>query len=247
MKTMDEQTANDLYPTPLIRGERIARLGEKDLGRHMLNAATGIKLGTENTGWLITGLRSFERMVDHIKRLNQAATGGRWIVVPATNLLAELAFEQWFDSESGLNPLGSPTLWHEQLVSFCVPEQLDKLLSIVQMETSAIAGLILLDPQCFVHRGRSYVRGHRRMVHDRPQMIVDFRAACAMGDWQPPFIQMTCKPAGAVSTNDVARIFCLDSFHCIDGNSLACGFKRGSEAGGNCDNQRFDSSMLIAM
>ncbi len=227
MKALNEHAASELYPVSLIRGERITRLGEKCLGRKSLDAQTGLSLGTENIGWLVAGLPSFERMVSHIERLNNAARGGRWVVIPATNRLAELAFEQWFANGSQDQRRASPKLWHSELVTFCIPEQLGNLMSMQSEFDSPIAGVILLDPQCFVHSGRSFTCGNRRQVHDRPQMVVDFRASYAVGDWQPPFVHMTCKRAGAVPTDSVARIFCIESYHCIDGTTLGCGLMWG--------------------
>jgi hypothetical protein len=247
MRSITERTANEIYPTPLIRGERITRLGEKCLGRKVLDAETGLALGMENIGWLVAGLPSFERMVSHIERLNESAKGGHWIVVPATNRLAELAFEQWFSDGSPDQTCASPTLWRNDLVTFCIPEQLETLMSMPPVSDSPIAGIILLDPQCFVHSGRSFTRGNRRMVHDRPQMIVDFRASRAVGDWQPPFIHMTCKRAGAVPTDSVARIFCIESYHCIDGNTLGCGLMWGQRPENLHGGYSSEYSMTIAI
>ena len=94
------------YPQPLIRGERITRLGEKDLGRQGTDADTCRMLGEEQIGWLIGAVPSFERMIEHVRRLNDSACGARWVVVPATKRLSEMAFEQWFsegDSDRSLS------------------------------------------------------------------------------------------------------------------------------------------------
>ncbi len=247
MRAMNEHAAKELYPVSLIRGERITRLGEKCLGRKSLDAQTGLSLGTENIGWLVAGLPSFERMVSHVERLNEAARGGRWVIIPATNRLAEMAFEQWFSHDSLDQRRASPQLWHSEHVTFCVPEQLDKLASMQSELNTRFAGIILLDPQCFVHRGRSFTCGNRRLVHDRPQMIVDFRASCAVGDWQPPFVHMTCKRAGAVPTDSVARIFCVESYHCIDGTTLGCGLMWGQNPKSILDESTTKSCMTVAV
>ena len=227
------------YPQPLIRGERITRLGEKDLGRQGTDADTCRMLGEEQIGWLIGAVPSFERMVEHVRRLNDSACGARWVVVPATNRLSEMAFEQWFADREFDRSQASPTLWHDKLVSFCVPERLKELRTVFSEASANIAGVIVLDPQCFVHRGRAFQNGNYRVVHDRPQMIVNFRSAFAVGRWSPPFIQMSCKRAAAVATETVARIYCLETMHCIDGISLGCGvlyatFSKSTNEIGQC-------------
>ncbi len=223
MQSITQEDIATRYPQPLIRGERITRLGEKDLGRQGTDADTCRMLGEEQIGWLIGAVPSFERMIEHVRRLNDSACGARWVVVPATNRLSEMAFEQWFSDLDSDRSLASPTFWHDDLVSFCVPERLNELRTEL-LETSVnIAGVIVLDTQSFVHRGRAFQNGNFRIVHDRPQMIVDFRAAFAIGKWSPPFFQMTCKRAAAVATETVARIYCLETMHCLDGTSLGCG------------------------
>lgn len=211
------------YPRPLIRGERMTRLGEKDLGRQGTDAETCRILGEEQIGWLIGAIPSFERMIELVRRLNDSACGARWVIVPATNRLSEVAFEQWFSDLDSDRSLASPTLWHDEIVSFCVPERLKELRNELLEMSVNIAGVILLDPQCFVHSGRAFQNGNFRIVHDRPQMIVDFRSAFAIGKWSPPFIEMTSKRAAAVATETVSRVYCLETMHCLDGTSLGCG------------------------
>jgi hypothetical protein len=64
----------------------------------------------------------------------------------------------------------------------------------------------------------------RGKVHrnDRPQHIVNFRAALDAGGWQPPLLFLTTKRAGAVNTEIVARAFCLNAFRFIAGDSFGC-------------------------
>lgn len=183
------------------------------------------------------GVPTFDRMIDHVRQINGAATGGRWIVVPATRSLAEVAYEQWFydslmDSASALE-----TMWHDDLVTFCVPERLAELTRALDEQDTGIAGIILLDSNCTVHRGRSFHNGRARIAHDRPQLIVNFRASQAIGNWAPPLIVMSRHRAAAVSTQKVARVYCLESLQFIEGVSLRSGLiptnsrKVGCESG----------------
>ena len=115
---------------------------------------------------------------------------------------------------------GSCTMWHGDRVTFCVPERLSELLS---SNHGVIAGIILLDPNCILHHGRSFGAGKCRVVHDSSQLIVDFKAKLAIGRWSPPLMIMAIHKAAAVATDSVARIYGLDAMHFIEGSSLRCG------------------------
>jgi hypothetical protein len=58
--------------------------------------------------------------------------------------------------------------------------------------------------------------------NDRPQHVVNFRAALDAGGWQPPLLLLTERPAKSVTTVDVARAFCLNAFRFIAGDFFAC-------------------------
>lgn len=86
-----------------------------------------------------------------------------------------------------------------------------------------IAGIIMLDPACIVHRARSFTNRSHRIAHDRPQLVVDFRASMAREDWSPPLVVMSRKRAAAVSSQDITRIYGLEAMQFIDGESFNCG------------------------
>ena len=85
-----------------------------------------------------------------------------------------------------------------------------------------VAGIILLDLQCMVHRARGFNNGNFRVCHDRPQLIVDFRSCLSVGQWAPPLIFLSQKPAKSVSTITMQRAYCLEAFHFVDGKTLRC-------------------------
>jgi hypothetical protein len=58
--------------------------------------------------------------------------------------------------------------------------------------------------------------------NDRPQHVVNFRAALAVDGWQPPLLLLTTRPAKAVNTDVVARAFCLNAFRFIVGDTFGC-------------------------
>jgi hypothetical protein len=220
MKTISETELATRYPAPVIRGARITRLGEQYIGPAASDVVTCRFLGEEQIGWFIGGVPSYERMIELVSRIDQTVGGGRWIAVPATRCLADVAHQIW-NEQSWFSPSKNPcTLWESNRVTFCVPERLSELHSEI---IEALAGIILLDPNCIVHRGRGFGSGKCRVVHDRPQLIVDFRAKLAIGRWSPPLIIMSIHKAAAVATDTVARIYGLDAMHFIEGSSLRCG------------------------
>ncbi|WP_145118900.1 hypothetical protein [Rosistilla oblonga] len=177
-------------------------------------------MGEDDLGWYVGGVPSFARMIDNMRRINESAVGGRWIVVPATRAWASVAYEQWFDEAcSGTRS----TLWQDDAVTFCVPERLAELGKGVDAQHAPIAGVILLDPNCIVHRGRGFGKRKSRIAHDRPQLIVNFRSKLAVGNWCPPLMVMSLHKAAAVSTQDISRVYGLDAMHFIDGATLSCG------------------------
>ncbi len=220
MTTISEEDLSERYPTSLIRGARIARLGERYIGPAARDATTCRALGEDQVGWFIGGVPTYDRMIELVRRVDGAQVGGRWIVVPATRFLADVAHQVWMDGSQLSKRKVSCTMWHGDRVTFCVPERLSELLTI---NHGVIAGIILLDPNCIVHRGRSFGSGKCRVVHDRPQLIVDFKAKLAIGQWSPPLMIMSIHKAAAVATDTVARIYGLDAMHFIEGSSLRCG------------------------
>jgi hypothetical protein len=64
--------------------------------------------------------------------------------------------------------------------------------------------------------------GGRKFHNDRPQHVVNFRAALDRDGWQPPLLLLTGQPAKAVNTEVVARAFCLNAFQFIAGDLFGC-------------------------
>ena len=220
MTTISEEDLSERYPISLIRGARIARLGERYIGPAASDATTCRALGEDQVGWFIGGVPTYDRMIELVRRVDGAQVGGRWIIVPATSFLADVAHCIWMEGSQLSKRKASCTMWHGDCVTFCVPERLCELLT---TNHGVIAGIILLDPNCIVHRGRSFGSGTYRVVHDRPQFVVNFKARLAIGRWSPPLMIMSIHKAAAVATDTVARIYGLDAMHFIEGASLRCG------------------------
>jgi len=220
MKTIADEDLEARYPAPFVRGERIARLGEKYIGPVTSNAATCRVLGEAQIGWFIGGVPTYDRMIELVRRIDSSQAGGRWVVVPATQCLAEVAYQLWFENLTLVSRKRPCTMWHSDQVTFCVPERLSELHDSID---GTVAGIILLDPNCIVHRGRGFGNSKYRITHDRPQLIVDFRSRLSIGNWTPPLMVMSRHKAAAVPTEAVARIYGLEALHFIEGVSLRCG------------------------
>ncbi len=233
------------YPSPLIRGARIARLGEKYLGPVATDAATCRFMGEDQIGWFVGGVPTFDRMIENVARINASDFGGRWIVVPATRCLAEVAYQQWFKHEDFPDEVKATTIWHDDLVTFCVPERLDELGRAIIEQDVPVAGIILLDPNCIVHRGRGFGKGKFRISHDRPQLIVNFRSMLAVGKWCPPLMIMSLHKAATVSAQDVTRVYGLDAMYFIEGASLSCGAIRETVGKNRCESRCLGNALAM--
>ena len=60
------------------------------------------------------------------------------------------------------------------------------------------------------------------MHNDRPQHIVNFRAALEIEGWQPPLLLITEKHPRTVDTGIVARAFCMNGLRFVAGDSFGC-------------------------
>ena len=104
-----------------------------------------------------------------------------------------------------------------------IPEDLKQLLPLARAHAPGLAGVIVLDPLCIMYKARSgtdsWGRVHR---NDRPQHVVNFRAALDVEGWQPPLLLLTTKPAKSVNTEVVARAFCLNGFRFVAGDWFGC-------------------------
>lgn len=214
-----------LYPTARIRGRRISRMEEQTLCWIVLDAVAADEMGREHVGWFVGNHSdSVTRTVEKFGRLDANPDGGVWIVVPHSRELASELFACWPYPEHVVGqPSGDNSAWRSRKVWFAIPEDLKHLLPLVRASSPGLAGVILLDPPCMLHlnRGGTDATGklHR---NDRPQHVVNFRAAFNSDEWQPPLLLVTTRPAKAIDTQVVARAYCLNSFRFVDGSSFAC-------------------------
>jgi hypothetical protein len=216
---------SDIYPIASVRGRRITRLPEKYLDWTVLDATSAEDLGRESVGWFVGNHPGPASAVEQLGRLDANPDGGVWVVVPVSRHLSCELFENWphLDRVIG-RPTENNSVWRSRKVWVAVPEDLKQLLPFARTLTIDVAGVIVVDPHCLMYRARAGTNQwgayHR---NDRPQHVVNFRAAFDADGWQPPFLLLTTKPAKSVNTEVVARAFCLNGFRFIAGDMFNCG------------------------
>jgi hypothetical protein len=114
-------------------------------------------------------------------------------------------------------------MWRSRRVWVAIPEDLKQLLPLARGLASGVAGVIILDPACIMYKARGGIDSWGNVhCNDRPQHVVNFRAALNMDGWQPPLLLLTTKPAKAVNTQVVVRAFCLNAFRFVAGDTFSC-------------------------
>lgn len=213
------------YPTARIRGRIITRWEEKSFGWAVLDAATADEMGREQIGWFVGNhSASTKRAAGQFGRLDANPDGGVWVVVPHSRELACELFADWPHPDYIVGrPNADNSAWRSRKVWFAIPEDLKHLLPLARETQPGLAGVILLDPLCGLYGSRGGTDSWGNVYHnDRPQHLVNFRAAFNADGWLPPLLLLTTKPAKAVNTEVVARAFCLNAFRFIAGDSFGC-------------------------
>jgi len=210
------------YPEACIRGPKITRLEERRLEYFRLDAATAWDLGRNNVGVFVGGCDSLDRTIDTLKALDRTSQTSRWVIVASSKDVAALVVQQWFRADSARR-VAVTTLKLPQVSSNIVLTTPESLKRISAGDRAAVAGIVLLDLLCHVHKLRGMQRGHFHIANDRPQHVADFRNDIAVGDWLPPLFLLTHPPAKSIETAAIARAYCLDAWWFVDGTSLRCG------------------------
>lgn len=213
-----------LFPTPRIRGRAVTRLEERTLAWVSLGAEAANELGREHLGWFVGGHPGLRRAAEQLGRLDSNPGGGIWVAVPVGRDASRELFEHWpHGSQIELPPSWGGSIWRSRKVWVAMPEDLRQLLPAIRTSDCGVAGIMLIDPLCIIHKARAGTNWkgeyHR---NDRPQHVVNFRAALQLDDWQPPLIVLTQQQAKAVDTDVIARTYCLDGFRFIAGDSFGC-------------------------
>ena len=135
---------------PLVAG-RITRNGERSLGPFRLDPETHREISAGQIGLFISGVPSYQSMLLRVAALSDYDQS-RWIAVVATKDAAVSA--QTILAEEGFSHAmaGKPKtgLWRLGQLEFATVEQLAKV------DPVGVEGVILLDPNCMVHKARDY-------------------------------------------------------------------------------------------
>ncbi len=224
MDHFTQKRLNHIYPTAVIRGTQITRMEENRLGRFLLTAETAETLGDEDIGVFVGGFNDVNGMMNRVREIDRHDSGGRWIIVPSTRSFAAVIYQRWLDSSDDwyVDSTQVPNIWRGDNITFCLPESLSLLAAKMKVERTDVAGIVLIDPQCIMHRARGFHNGDFRVRHDRPQLITDFRSRLAIGGWSPPLVFFSTKPAKSVPTDSIRSVYCLEALYFLDGATLRC-------------------------
>ena len=181
-------------------------------------------MGREKLGWFVGGHPGVSAATEQFGRLDANPEGGVWVVVPlGKDLVAELWVRWPHPDYVPSRPTEESPIWRSRKVWVAPPEHLRCLVADARRYPHGIAGVIVLDPPCIMYKARGGMDGQGRTMHnDRPQHVVNFRAALDVDGWQPPLLLLTENPAKSINTELVARAFCLNGFRFIAGDSFAC-------------------------
>jgi hypothetical protein len=200
-------------------------LEETYLDRAILDTATADEMGREQLGWFVGNLPwSTTRAAEQFGRLDANPEGGLWVVVPHSRNLACELFNEWPHTDHVTErPKANNSAWRSRKVWVAIPEDLKEFLPLARALAPGLAGAIILDPDCIIYKARGGANAQGKMYHnDRPQHVVNFRAALNADAWLPPLLLLTSKRAKAINTDVVARAFCLNGFRFVAGESFEC-------------------------
>lgn len=202
----------------LIRADRIARLGDKWLGRIGVDQTVVEQLSESQAGLLAEGFLSLETMLGRLMKAATIVKETKTVVLYASKEAGDEVYNQLVESGHCMPVRKPPTQWEVGGLIFTSVEELAKLDS----QSMMVDCVILLDPTCMVYKARS-LSTYSGRGHDRPQFIVNFLTDHVREGVRPPFLIMTKKKAGALPTDAIARAFCLETFWFLDGPTVVFG------------------------
>lgn len=215
-----------LYPSPAFRADRIARQGKLIEQGFLFDAASAESCGRDHVGLFVQSSGSLARLIQKLHYLDRSDVNTKWIVAVSTanehwrsyNLWRNLASSEFFP------PKNIPLHWEAQRIIFTTPERLVNVAENAVMNNTRVAGLILIDLNCMVHKAR----GNQWVANDRPQHVIDCRARLTTEEWSPPLIVFTDGLARSINTEPMRGAYSLNAWRYFDGqtftfNTTACG------------------------
>lgn len=165
-----DEMLNALYPAPFFRATNISRMEEKQIGQLYLDPKTSRMLGEENVGIFAGNCKRLDQLLDRIRQLDSCGAGGHWVVVPSTRKASAVIYKNWLypDEPIFVEPQTVPAFWSSNRVHFSVPEALAEFGTTLFNRGVGVAGILVIDLFCMVHKARGFQSGEFHVLHDRP-------------------------------------------------------------------------------
>ena len=201
--------------------DRVSRQGDMFLGRLRMDADTLRSLREDNVGLLFEKFLRLETMLGRIIPLADKHDLGRIAIVYSSKDAGAYIYNMLCEEGKCERSKKPPVTWQVGSLIFTSVEALPKLAQENSQvnEVESISMVVLLDPTCMVHHARTMRLGNGR-THDRPQIIVNALCDLATDGLQPLFVTMTCKSAISLNSEQLARVYCRETWWFCDGPSI---------------------------
>ena len=212
------EVANPVKTQTMFSVDRISRQGDKFLGRIRMDAETLQSLRQDNVGLLFEKFLRLETMLGRIVPLAEKYDLGRIAIVYSSKDAGSYIHDMLSDTGLCERSKKPPVTWQVGNLIFTSVEALPTLAQ--ENMGTPISMVVLLDPTCMVHHARTMRLGNGR-THDRPQIIVNALCDLATDGLQPLFVTMTCKSAISLNSEQLARVYCRETWWFCDGPSIS--------------------------
>ena len=212
------EVANSVKTQTMFSVDRITRQGNRFLGRLRMDAETLQSLRQDNVGLLFEKFLSLETMLGRILPLAGKVEFGRIAIVYSSATAGAYIHKLLCDDGLCRHHRKAPITWEMGSLVFTSVENLANLAR--QPNEPSISTVVLLDSTCMVSQARTLQLGNGR-THDRPQIIVNALCDLATDGLQPLFMLMTCKPAISLPSEQLARVYCRETWWFCDGPSIS--------------------------
>lgn len=212
------EVANPVKNQTMFSVDRITRQGDKFLERLRMDAETLRSLRQDNVGLLFERFLRLETMLGRITPLADKYNLGRIAIVYSSKDAGSYIHDMLSDAGLCERSKKPPVTWQVGSLVFTSVEALSKLAQ--ENEGTSISMVVLFDPTCMVHHARTMRLGNGR-THDRPQIIVNALCDLATDGLQPLFVTMTCMAAVSLNSEQLARVYCRETWWFCDGPSIS--------------------------
>jgi hypothetical protein len=221
-----EDSLSKWYPFPPIRGHRMTRLEETDLGPFQLDGQTAEQLIADSIGVFVSGCPDMDYIKDKLNRLAHTRFPARWLAILPTRQLAEAWHRELLVQPQGWKRSPVPAFWEDRNVTYTWPDCLDTYRRADQAG-ALLAGILLIDPACDVHQDRGPFAVEFEL-NERAGRIARFRERLGRREVLPPFVLLTRQPAKSIDTQRMLTAYGLQAWWFVDGRRLRVGEPLGN-------------------